>query len=135
MNWKQHCTNNKKQPRSSKLARLKMTTPCKAKTAATFRRQPKNQESPRTLNLKTTQLKPKSNLLTQNPEESQRNFISLLSRWENISSTALTPSVQTMPRSRPKAEGQSQKVLQNTFEKLEKTFGTLLDGKFDYEEV
>ena len=85
--------------------------------------------------MKSTPVKPRSNLLSLKPEESQRNFISLLSRWENISNTALTPAVQTMPRSRPKADSQSQWVLQNTFEKLGQAFGMLLDAKVEYEEV
>jgi hypothetical protein len=81
--------------------------------------------------LKKTPLKPKSSLLTRKPENSQRNFISLLSRWENIGSLAFTPAVKTMPKLGPETEGQSQKVLQNTFEKLEKMSGVLLDAKFD----
>ena len=62
-----HYTQEKKQHRSSKLAKLKMTTPCKVKTASTFRRQPKSQEFPRTLNLmrlntlKSPPVKPRSN--------------------------------------------------------------------------
>ena len=136
-----HYPKNKKHLRPSNIARMKMTTPTKVKTASTFRRQAKIQESPRTMTLKRlstlkkTPLKPRSSLLTRKPENSQRKFTSLLSKWEEISSSALTPAVKTMPRSRPETEGQSQKVLQNTFEKMEKTSGVLLDAKFDLDEV
>ena len=107
----QHCIVKKKQPRSSKQVKVKITTPCKVKTASTIRRQYKTQESPRTLTLKRlntlkkTPLKPKSSLLTRKPEDSQRNFIFLISRCENITSSVLTPAVKTMPRLRPETEG------------------------------
>jgi hypothetical protein len=136
-----HCPKNKKQLISSNIAKVKMTTPIKVKTASTFRRQTKAQESPRTMTLKRlntlkkTPLKPISSLLTRKPETSQRKFTNLLSKWEKISSSALTPAVKTMPRLRPNMEDQSQKVLPKTFENLEKTSVVLLNGKIDLDEV
>ena len=95
------------------LEKLKMTTPIKVKTASPSQRQPKRQESPRKLNLKRLNqhtlkpAKPGTNLYLQKANESQRNVNSLLSRWEKLSNKTLTSAVQTIPKLKPKTDGQS----------------------------
>ena len=114
---------NKKQPRPSSLARMKMTTPTKVKTASTNRRQFRGQESPRTLTLKrlntlkTTPVKSRTCLLPRKPENPRVKFNALLSKWEDMSNLALTPAVGILPRSSRIMEGQSREVLQKIIRK------------------
>ena len=79
--------------------------------------------------------KPGTNLYLQKADESQRNVISLLSRWENLSNETLTSAVQSIPKSKPKMDGQSRDVLENTFENVGQAPGLPLDAKVDNDEV
>ena len=123
------------------LEKLKMTTPIKVKTASPSQRQPKRQESPRNLNLKRLNqqtlkpAKPGTNLYLQKADESQRNFISLLSRWENLSNKTLTSAVQTIPKLKPKTDGQSRDVLENNFENIGQAPELPLDAKVENDDV
>ena len=127
--------------RSNKLEKLKMTTPTKVKTASPSRRQTKSQESPRNQNLKRLSqqnlkpAKPGTTLYRQKADVSQRTFISLLSSWEKLSNKTLTQAVQTMPKPKPKTDGQSQEALQNNFEMLGQASELPLDAKIEIDEV
>ena len=117
-------TPSNKMSRSNKLEKLKMATPNKVKTAFPSQSKSGRQESPRNQNLKRLNqqnlkpAKPGTSLYHQKADDSKRNFISLISKWENFSNTALTSVVQTMPRSNHKTDGQSREVLENNFENI-----------------
>ena len=134
-------TPSNKMSRSSKLEKLKMTTPNKVKTASSSQTKSGRQESPRIRNLKRLNqqtlkpAKPGTVLYHQKVDDSKRNFISLLSKWEDFSNTALTSLAQTIPRLNNKMDGQSQDVLENNIEKFGQAPDLPLDAKVENKEV
>ena len=55
-------------------------------------------------------------------------------KWEDLSNITLTSVVPSMPKLRPNTDGQSQKTLENCFEKLGQASENLLDAKVENEE-
>ena len=100
--------------------KTKMTTPIKVKTASNIQRRartpggsPRSQKVKRLASHNLINRKPETISRSLTAKDSRRNFSSLLSRWEHLSTSSdsvLTSASLLIPRSRKSTDGQSQQV-------------------------